>query len=326
MQGWFHAPHRVEVWLVLLTAGLITISATAQQYRAPDKNDLNNLLAAIEAADRVAVFRVSEMEHDKQVYSSSSVADLAALREAIHINLPKAWFRCACSPSPIIRLYQKGKILGSLEIYGGDDIHYSTWQGDAVIASPEPWFEWFDQRGIRWPRAEYKEGLAQEKARREAEERWVKAMPRSLVPLRPSGIQPEEIMNYDLGPLDTALSREFPDKNARIRSLLEWYGSGTGPWSGYPVYEEVAAKLLLEFSTAELLNAIESAPMNEQQIEGAARLLAGWDFRHTRPTDNALIPAELKRLLLDHSLKSTDQDKLQRARNAFAINSSRQGR
>jgi len=126
-------------------------------------------------------------------------------------------------------------------------------------------------------------------------------------------------MPHDLAPLDEALKREFPDKNLRIRSLLAWYGRGAGPWSGYPAYEAVATELLLEYSTPELLKAVQFAPLSEQQTEGAARLFAGWDFRHTRPADNALLPADLKRLLLDHSLKSTDRDKLERARKAFAV-------
>ena len=132
-------------------------------------------------------------------------------------------------------------------------------------------------------------------------------------------------MNYDLGPLDEALKREIPEKNARILSLLAWYGSGAGPWSGFPTYEEVAEKMLLKYSTPDLLQAVESTPLSEPQIEGAARLFAGGGFRDTRPADNALVPAQLKRLLLDHSLKSTDQDKLQRARNAFAVSPSPQG-
>jgi hypothetical protein len=325
MRDRFHAPCRFAVWFVLLTACLATTSIAAQQERPPDQNDLNKLFDAISKADRVAVFRVDEgTEAENLIYSSSKPKDLIAFRTAIRVEPPKEWFRCACTATTIIRLYKKGQALGSLEIYTGADVYFSAWQGDAMIANPEPWFNWLDQRSISWPRAEYNREMAGEKAEREAEERWVKTMPTSLVPLWPDSFQPDALMNYDLGPLDAALNREYPDKDTRIRSLLAWYGSGTGPWSGYPAYEEVAAKLLLEYSTSELLLAVQSSPMGEEQIEGAARLFAGWDFRHARPADNALLPVELKRLLLNHSLKSTDQDKLERARKAFAANPSPQ--
>ena len=325
MRDRFHAPCRFAVWFVLFTASLATTSISAQQERAPDQNDLNKLFDAISEADRVAVFRVDEgTEAEKLIYGSSKATDLKAFRTAVRVELPKEWFRCACTPTTVIRLYKKGQALGSLEVYAGADIYFSAWQGDAVIANPEPWFKWLDQRNIPWPRAEYNREMAEEKAGRAAEERWVKAMPTSLVPLWPDSFQPDALMNYDLGPLDAALNREYPDKDIRIRSLLAWYGSGAGPWSGYPAYEEVTTKLLLEYSTPELLLAVQSSPMSEEQIEGSARLFAGWDFRHTRPADTALLPVELKRLLLNHSLKSTDQDKLERARRAFAANPSPQ--
>ena len=51
--------------------------------------------------------------------------------------------------------------------------------------------------------------------------------------------------------------------------------------------------------------------------EGAARLFAGWEFNQQRPEDNRLISADLKRMLLDHSVKNADQDKVGRARKAF---------
>ena len=83
------------------------------------------------------------------------------------------------------------------------------------------------------------------------------------------------------------------------------------------MYESVAEEMLLEYSTPELLTAIQSSPLTEQEKEGTARLFGGWDFNNRRPEDHALIPADLKKVLLDHSLVSTDQDKIGRAQSAF---------
>jgi hypothetical protein len=80
--------------------------------------------------------------------------------------------------------------------------------------------------------------------------------------------------------------------------------------------------MLLEYSTPELLAAVSDETLNEDETEGAARLFAGWHFNHSRPQDNALLPADLKRHLLQHSLKSTDKDKRERAEGSRDIGGS----
>jgi hypothetical protein len=79
----------------------------------------------------------------------------------------------------------------------------------------------------------------------------------------------------------------------------------------------VAEQLLLTHSTAELLAAIQATPLDSSQVEGAARLFGGWTFHQERPQDGALLPPELRKRLLEHSLASTDEDKKDRARKAF---------
>ncbi len=58
-------------------------------------------------------------------------------------------------------------------------------------------------------------------------------------------------------------------------------------------------------------------PLTDAQLEGAARLFGGWEFSHRRPKDLAQLSPELKKLLFEHSLKSTDKDKIGRAKGAF---------
>ncbi len=156
---------------------------------------------------------------------------------------------------------------------------------------------------------------AQEKEADAAEARWRKAMPKSILPLWDGVAQGP--FEPNVAPLRTALTQEFPDTRQRILALFAWYGSGEGPWSGFPSYEEIAEKLLLEYPTPDLVAAAETEALTEPQLEGAARLFGGWPFGKNRPTDQKALPAALKKKLLDHALKSTDQDKLQRARSAF---------
>jgi hypothetical protein len=156
---------------------------------------------------------------------------------------------------------------------------------------------------------------AQDKKADAAEARWRKAMPKSILPLW-DGVA-RGPFEPDVAPLRTALAREFPDTRQRILALFAWYGSGEGPWSGFPSYEEIAEKLLLEYPTPDLVAAAETGTLTEPQLEGAARLFGGWPFGKNRPADQKALPPALKKKLLDHSLKSTDQDKRQRARSAF---------
>lgn len=147
-----------------------------------------------------------------------------------------------------------------------------------------------------------------------AESRWLAAMPSALKslwsPVLKGGLKP------NLDPLRAALSTEFPDERTRILALYAWFGSGEGPWSGFPSYEMVAEELLLDFHTEALIKAAEASG-SAQQLEGAARLFGGWEFSQRRPSDLARLPPDLKQRLLTHSLKSTDEDKRSRARHAF---------
>src|SRR5208337_2014763 len=148
------------------------------------------------------------------------------------------------------------------------------------------------------------------------ERRWLVAMPSSLKPLwsnaRSQYDPPTKFP--DLKPLDAALVKQYPDTHDRIRALMAWFGSGAGPWSGFPGYEEIAEELLRQYPNAELISAVESRNLTNQELEGAARILGSW----TPIPDRTPIPAGLRRTLLDYCLKSPDQDKLERARKAFA--------
>jgi hypothetical protein len=241
------------------------------------------------------------------------------LKSAINVNPPEEWFRCACIPSLEIRLSRKDKEIGTILVYpDGLPIGFEPWSSDARISDREKWLAWFDARKIPGPRRGIEEAEVREKTDQANEARWTGAMPASLRPIWP-GIVEQMAPGQDTETkiLDQALAKEFPERRDRILALISWYGAGTGPWSGYPMYESVPEEMLLEYPTSELLTAIQSSPLSEQQIEGASRLFGGWDFNQRRPRDNAFIPASLKQAFLQHCLLSKDEDKVGRARSAF---------
>ncbi len=321
------ASHRVKKAGFFAVFGIMVIVGVGAFWQlSAAHRKVAKLQKALGEADRVEVYAEEltplggELRmQERRSYASSDPKDLAALKASFNFKEPVHWFVTPCSPSTIIRLFRGINKIGELGLICGDIVRFSQWEYETQLTNPEPLFEWLDSRGITTPRHQYDEGIAQGKKSRADEERWMKAMPSSIAQIWPN-FHPDEMYRGDIRPLEAAVAKEFPDKRARILRLMAWYGSGAGPWSGYPVYEVVPEQMLLKYSTQELVDAVAGAALNEQEIEGAARLFGSWDFNKTRPEDNASLPADLKRKLLEHSLKSTDKDKLERAKRAFATN------
>lgn len=157
--------------------------------------------------------------------------------------------------------------------------------------------------------------LARAVMQREAYSRWREAMPRALSAF-PSLDDP--FIGADvIARMGIALAQEHRKSTEHILALYAWYGSGAGPWSGFPAYESVAEELLMTHSTEELLAPLGSEKLSEAQVEGAARLFGGWTFSKKRPGDLTRLSDALKARLLGHSLRSDDKDKRGRAQHAF---------
>jgi hypothetical protein len=156
--------------------------------------------------------------------------------------------------------------------------------------------------------------IQQEQGKRDWE-RWLGTMPKAIRPVWADALG--QVGRVDTAPLRAALERDMPNESDRILALLEWFGSGAGPWSGFPSYEAAAEELLLGFSTTLIVKAIESARLSPSQIEGAARLFAGWSFGQQRPGDLKDLPDGLKEALWQHTKDTQDKDKLGRAKRAL---------
>ncbi len=131
--------------------------------------------------------------------------------------------------------------------------------------------------------------------------RWTANMPRSLRPLwtddlwysfRVAGAQREGML--------AALSREFTERSQAVLALLGWFGSGIGTECSCARYEYVAQELLITFDPADVAAALESRPLTEQQLDGAARFLANWYFQREHPHAIEAFPAQVKAMLLAH--------------------------
>ncbi|MFF9819276.1 hypothetical protein [Streptomyces sp. NPDC014006] len=92
----------------------------------------------------------------------------------------------------------------------------------------------------------------------------------------------------------------------RVLALLNWYGSGSGRCSGYPVHEGVPGELLGRMPIAD--------PRAEERHDaGAVRHLVGWKTRPRQKRDVARLPEPLRARLLAHARRCGDSDKQVRA-------------
>lgn len=208
-------------------------------------------------------------------------------------------------------------------LYGWDTLRWpSVWKGDGPLAEPRRLENWLLRYGIADAR-DWREDHEQQAAKwRRAEEYWERAMPPSLRPLWPDrlggGGQPN-MSPTDIDEAETLLRAAVPDPVARVQALYEWFGSGAGPWSGYPSYEEAAEHLLMAYPIEVLLVALDASTDNPAAMYGAARLFGGWNFGQTRNSDRTHCPDPLRQRMLDAVISYGNNDNLQRFRHAFDL-------
>lgn len=270
--------------------------------------------SALMQADKIVVSS-GWAEDSRALYSSTKFEDLEEFRSAATLDVEAGPFYCACVGSPVIRLYRSDQEILVITNHHGRSMRNSLWANNVRLRDPSAWVAWFDRRGIPEPREELEYSVQLAKESEANEKRWLEGMPPALVSLWTQTNL--NAFGLDLDPFRSALETAYPEKYVRILSLLEWYGSGAGPWSGYPSYESHVENLLLDFPTPELVTAVEGASLTPRQVEGAARLFGGWTFNKQRPEDLALVPDHLKATLLEHALQSDDDDKRSRAIAAF---------
>ena len=296
---------------------LVPISVDAGQSEDVVSRDPTVLYKIIDDADSIVVYN-EPFKDSQEIYTSKDPKDIQALRKSFKISIPRETIMCACLGSETIKLYRANKELVSITNHHGQMIGVSLWTGLVKPVDHELWLKWFDDRGINGPRREFERAKNHAVEARKNWTRWNDAMPSSLRPILgiPSASPPPP--KHDLLPLQQALTQEYPNEQAKIQILLAWYGSGAGPWSGFPAYESVAEELLLDYPISSILDAIGGEDLTGPKLEGTARLFGGWSFSKKYPDGLSKIPSELKTKLWEHTRDSTDGDKLKRAERAFA--------
>lgn len=312
LQNWFGFSARTA------EGGAIVIDERTHRYLHstspnPSQASLDELLAHV---DRV---RVTDggMSDDKPLgevlLDVSGAEHVRALVDALRIvEDPKTFGHCMCLGDGALELFAGSHRLATLGLHHGIAIRWGAWKHDAKLREVDPLLEWFTARGVHGPRERFDAAREAARQRQRAAELWFEAMPRSLRPFWPE--------RHDYGTkadpeLAAALAEEFPDLILRAAVLFEWFGCGSGPWTGYPSYESTPELLLLELPLESLVEAASEA--NDKALEGAARLFAGHSINRRHPGASAALPEPLRRVMLERVLASGHEDNRSRAQKAF---------
>ena len=255
------------------------------------------------------------------LFESSDRKDLDELQWSLLLEVPEEPVHCMCIGSPALYLYGSAGELVVLTNHHGQSVRCSLWATDVSVNDTEKWLSWFDHRGMANPRKEVDAMRVEQERGKRNRDKWLAAAPKAIARVWAHALS--EVGGGDIAPLRVALEGEMPNRISRILVLLEWFGSGAGPWSGFPFYEKAAEELLLGYPTTEIVAAIQSSSIGSAQTEGAARLFGGWLFRQQHPGGLKEVPDTVKKLLWNHVKDTEDTDKLNRAARAFADERSR---
>jgi hypothetical protein len=275
--------------------------------RAPTQADLD---AVIGEASSVVVRRVGD---DDVVCATEDAADLASLRESLRIEEDSEMGHCMCLGTVSFDFGRDEAEDGRITLHHGESLRWGRFFLNAPLVRPDSILDWLSEHGVPEVRAEYEADRRRAAEFAAEKERWHAVMPPALEPLWPAIVD----IDFDGHEAAALMARAQPDAVERARVLLEWFGRGEGPWSGFASYESVPEECLLEMPLDVLVEAVRSERQAESVREGAARFFAGWHFRRRRRRDLRRIPDDVKLTLLEHSLSSPDDDKRARAFAAF---------
>ena len=290
----------------------------------PDKRskravDPNRLMQLILNAQRIEV-KDSPRPNSNILFESSQRKDIEDLSRALVVVVPPQEHHCMCLGTPAIYLYNRNnKLFLTITNHHGQNVRCSIWDSDAPIVNQEAFLHWFDARGMAGPRSEVHAARARTEKSYQDKERWRQAMPPGLE--RVWEETSNAFGNRNAAALYHVLVENVPERKHQVLSLLQWFGSGAGPWSGFPAYETAPENMLIHFySVPEILLVLQEFPLTAEQVEGAARLLGGYTFRkHYEAHPEDLVPRDIQSKLLDFVIQTSpnDTDKLKRAQTAF---------
>lgn len=213
--------------------------------------------------------------------------DAKQLLKQLRVVLPVEPFHCMCLGDWGVELYVRDRRVVTIGLHHGRSLRVDGWRSDAMLADGEGLLRFLAERGLAEPLAAFEEDRRTGERFAKARERWLAAVPPEIAPVLASleGHGP----GRHLRPGEPDVVAALAKMNAPARSLLRWYGSALGPWSGFPSYETVAEALLKELGVEPVIAAAEETS-DESELFAAARFIGRFD---APPKERRLLSAEL---------------------------------
>jgi hypothetical protein len=283
----------------------------------PTQTSLNALLAGVTRV-RVVPFSnfVRGTTEKKVLLDTSDPVSLDSFRGCFAIvEDPDTFGHCMCCGNPHMELYAGDFLTATIGYHHGESIRWRAWNDDAVLKEQDRLLDWMSAHGVDGPRKEVEAAKRRREESVRSAERWLFAMPDCLRPFW--GDMHDAIGSELQRRLLDGLREALPSTAAQVLALFGWFGSGAGPWSGFPAYEAVAAKLLLHYPTGLLIGVLADSAPTEPEWAGAARYFESSEFWRTRKGDIGLLPAGLKQQLLEAARRTGNTDNAERAENTY---------
>lgn len=283
----------------------------------PSQRSLDDLLATVNRVRVVAGGMAGGRATGTEVLlDTAESAAVAGFRAAVSIVEDPATFgHCMCYGDPAIEVYAGDRLPAAFGYHHGFAIRWEAWKHDAHLREPEKLIEWLSAHGVPGPREEVDAAARRAEENERAAGRWLAAMPECLRPFwDPSGHRSHDPAFHR--ELLAALRADRPSPDEQVLALLGWFGSGAGPWSGYPSYESIPEQLLGYFPTAAVVAALTASEPSEAELVGAVRYLSGWTFTRDASGRQARagMPAELRARLAEAADRTNIPDIRARAR------------
>ena len=284
----------------------------------PTQQSLSNLLSRIDrirvvdagmAEGDLVLLSTNEAEIAEVLLDTSAPKQIESFRACFNIVEDTNTFgHCMCLGWPTFEFISGKTVVTRIGFHHGQSIRWSEWKYDAFLKRNEDVLSWLASNGVPQPKKAYEADLAQAEESRKQYERWLAAAPESIrAQVRALDWGNPFAPQDDLKAIRESLS-STASPEAQVLSLFKWYGSGCGPWSGFPSYEELPNALLMQIPTAVLLQSLTNT-LSDAHVEGAARFFTSSDFNRRRNPDRKTLPDDLKRRIREHVIRQKDQHK-----------------
>jgi hypothetical protein len=247
-------------------------------------------------------------------FETASRADLVSFGKAFEIQ-PSEWFHCLCVGELVIELRGGGSLLAELTLHHGKSIRWGGWNSDVLLKNGRSAVEWLAEHGVEQPLRNFEADQSRRNVAAQARNKWQAAMPPCLskfLPRLTNDFFAFGATAAELREIDQALAAAYGSEEEIAIHLLDWFGHGEGPWSGFPVYEHTAEKLLLRHPSSVIVRSLKTRQLTWEQVEAAARLFSSFSFFTQRQADLKSIPPQLMARLASHMQTSHLADNRER--------------